>query len=75
MTLVEAGESLTQQDIERITRKYAGRVRSANREDVEATVRAEFDRWSTVAVREFVSIFVERSVRSHYGLLGTAGDN
>jgi hypothetical protein len=75
MTLVEAEERSTQQEIERITRQYADRVRGVDRGDVERTVRAEFDRWSAVAIREFVSIFVERSVRSHYGLIGTTGHN
>jgi hypothetical protein len=74
MTLVEAEERSVQQEIERITRKFADRVRGVDRMDVENTVRAEFDRWSSVAIREFVPIFVERSVRSCYRLLGATDD-
>jgi hypothetical protein len=75
MTLLEAEERSMQQEIERITRKFADRVRGVDRVDVENAVRAEFDRWSSVAIREFVPIFVERSVRSRYRLLRTTGDN
>jgi hypothetical protein len=74
MTRVGAEKHSTEEEIERITRAYADRVDDVDRGDVEATVRAEFDRWSTVAISDFVPIFVERSVRSHYRLIGTTGN-
>jgi hypothetical protein len=73
MTLVGAEKHSREEEIDRITTAYADRVQNVERDDVEHTVRAEFDRWSTVAIPDFVPIFVERSVRSHYGLIGTSG--
>jgi hypothetical protein len=62
-----AGEEVT-----RICDLYAPRLPEGERSGLVAAVRAEFDRRSGVAVSDYVHIFVERSVRSRYGLLRSA---
>ena len=56
------------QEVARITSVYTGRVPGIAPAEFEADVRAEFARRSQVTITEFVPVFVERSVRTRYGL-------
>ena len=60
-------ERSVDQEVERILAAYADRFSGVRRDEVETAVRAEFDRWSGVAIPDYVPIFVERSMRSQYG--------
>jgi hypothetical protein len=51
-----------EREVDRLSAELADRFHVA-REIIEDGVRAEFGRWSTVPVQDFVPIFVERSVR------------
>jgi hypothetical protein len=50
-------------DADRLIVEMAGRFPDIPAERIEDGVRAEFGRWSTVPVREFVPIFVERTIK------------
>lgn len=68
MTHGSPPERRVDQEVARITATYATRLRGIEPVDFEAAVWAEFAQRSEVAVKEYVSVFVERSVRTRYGL-------
>jgi hypothetical protein len=59
------------QEVARITANYATRLRGVEPAELEAAVWAEFARRSEVTIKEYVPVFVERSVRLRYGLATT----
>jgi hypothetical protein len=50
-------------EIDRLTAELADRFRDVSPDVIEYGVRAEFDRWSSVPVHDFVPIFVARTLR------------
>ena len=68
MTHGSPPERRVDQEVARIAATYATRLRGIEPADFEAAVWAEFAQRSEVTVKEYVSVFVERSVRTRYGL-------
>ena len=50
-------------DVERISAELVDAFDQVARDEIEQDVRAEFGRWSSSPVQEFVPIFVRRAVR------------
>jgi hypothetical protein len=50
-------------EADRLTTDLVDRFRDVPPDVIECRVREEFDRWSAVAVRDFIPIFVERAPR------------
>jgi hypothetical protein len=51
-----------EREVEQLSSELAERFQVA-RDVVESRVRAEFRRWSSVPIKDFVPIFVERAIR------------
>ena len=68
MTHGSPPERRVDQEVARITATYSTRLRGIAPADFEAAVWAEFARRSDVTIKEYVPVFVERSVRTRYGL-------
>jgi hypothetical protein len=62
---VSDGLALVREDLEvdRVSAELANRFQDVSPAVIELGVRNEFGRWSTVPVRDFVPIFVERALR------------
>jgi hypothetical protein len=68
MTQGSPPERSVDQEVARITSTYSTHLRGIEPADFEAAVWAEFARRSEVTIKEYVPVFVERSVRTRYGL-------
>jgi hypothetical protein len=68
MTHGSPSERSVDQEVARITLTYSTRLRGIEPADFEAAVWAEFAQRSEVAIKEYIPVFVERSLRTRYGL-------
>jgi hypothetical protein len=57
-------------EVVRIANAYLRRVPDENPAFLEAEIRHEFEQRSNFPIQDYVSIFVERAVRAHHGLIG-----